>query len=183
MKTPAAKSLTGMFILMLIMLALFAGVWVRQHRDSTPENPQGVAADMLWKTSLPDLKQQPQPFSQWRGKVVIVNFWASWCPPCREETPEFVQLQKEFGAQGVQFVGIALDTAANAQAFATQVGINYPVLLGESAGDQLMAQLGNTANALPYTLILDRNGMIRHVQLGQLSAKQLRPLLPSLIKS
>jgi thiol-disulfide isomerase/thioredoxin len=103
--------------------------------------------------SLPDLDGKEQALGQWKGKVLIVNFWATWCVPCREEMPEFVKLQKEFGDRGVQFVGIAVDDPAKVRQFAAELGLNYPALIGGYGAIELSKSLGNRVGALPYTLV------------------------------
>ena len=113
--------------------------------------------------------------------MLIVNFWATWCVPCREEMPEFVKLQRELGAQGVQFVGIAIDDAAKVRDFAAELGLNYPALIGGYGAIELSRTLGNRVGALPYTLILDRDGNVRRTQLGPIKTADLRDILHQLL--
>ena len=75
---------------------------------------------------MPDVEGREQALGQWQGKVLVVNFWATWCAPCREEMPEFVRAQAELGGKGLQFVGIAVDQADKVRQFAQEIGINYP---------------------------------------------------------
>ena len=91
---------------------------------------RGKDAGALFGVALPDTSDREQSIGQWKGKVVIVNFWATWCVPCREEMPEFVKAQREFGGRGLQFVGIAVDDPAKVREFATELGLNYPALIG-----------------------------------------------------
>src|SRR5512137_44966 len=88
---------------------------------------RGKEAGALFGVALPDAKGREQSIGQWKGKVLVVNFWATWCVPCREEMPEFVKAQQELGPRGLQFVGIAIDEVAKAEAFAAELGLNYPV--------------------------------------------------------
>ena len=81
--------------------------------------------------SLPDMEGKSQALAQWRGKVLVVNFWATWCSPCLKEIPEFVRMQDKFGNQGLQFVGIAIDNPVKVREFAAKYRMNYPVLVGE----------------------------------------------------
>ena len=132
-------------------------------------------------TALTDLQGLSQPLDQWRGKVVIINFWATWCPPCRREIPEFIALQQELGPKGVQFVGIAIDAAQPVQRYAERQGINYPTLLGEERGMELSMQLGNWGAVLPYSVIFNRQGALVHYRTGAISRSQLRAPLKIVI--
>ena len=108
-------------------LALAAGVYVA--RSLWLSVPAADAAALL-AVALPDAEGQEQRLDQWRGKVLIVNFWATWCAPCREEMREFIRLQRADGAKGLQFVGIAVDQVDNVRQFAKEIELNYPALIG-----------------------------------------------------
>jgi len=154
-------------------LALGMGValWTRSAPDATA----------LLALSLPDTQGVAQPLGQWRGKVLVVNFWATWCAPCREEMPEFVRAQRELGPQGVQFVGIAVDKPDQVAQFAKQLDLNYPALIGGYDTVDVSKPLGNRLAALPFTVILDRQGHIVLTQVGPLKPNQLRSTLANLI--
>ena len=140
-----------------------------------------IPATTLPNTILDDLEGNPQNLQQWRGKVVILNFWATWCPPCRKEIPTFIELQEEFGGQGVQFIGVAVDNSRLAKKYSEDHGINYPNLQGDGAGLDLSIALGNKRSVLPYTVIFDRSGTIVDQHAGEMThsalMKQLTPLL------
>ena len=162
------------------LIALAAGVYVglesRQERSPEPSiAPAAIAR--LFATQLNDSASRPQAFAQWRGKTLVINFWATWCPPCREEMPAFSRLQSKYAANGVQFVGIALDTAEQVTTFAQQYPVSYPLLIADSAGAEMTRQLGNAQMALPYTLLLDAGGEVRFTRLGRVSEQELERLL------
>ena len=129
---------------------------------------------------LPDADGHEQALAQWRGKVLVINFWATWCAPCREEMPQFVATQARDGAKGVQFVGIAVDDVDKVRVFAREIGLNYPTLIGGYGAIELSRTLGNDLAALPFTIVLDREGRVVHTQLGPLRAAKLDGLLAEL---
>jgi thiol-disulfide isomerase/thioredoxin len=131
--------------------------------------------------SFPDLSGQPATIAGWRGKVVVVNFWASWCAPCREEIPGLLSLQRKYAGNGLQVVGIAVDSVDNSKSAAAALGIAYPVLIGGLGSIELTRQLGNKAGALPYTVILDRDGRLVATHLGLISEAKLEQLLRPLL--
>ena len=130
---------------------------------------------------LPDVEGRQQALAQWRGKVLVVNFWATWCGPCREEMPQFIAVQQRDGMKGVQFVGIAVDQADKVREFANEIGLNYPALIGGFGAIELSKALGNDLAALPFTIVVDRAGKVAHTQLGPLKAIQLDDLLRTLL--
>ena len=136
-----------------------------------------AAIAKLFAASLNDSSGKPQRLSMWRGQPLVVNFWATWCPPCREEMPAFSRLQSKYAASGVRFVGIALDTPENVAAFIQKVPVSYPLLMGDAEGLELTQQLGNTRLALPYTVVLDAHAEARLIRLGIVPESELDELL------
>jgi thiol-disulfide isomerase/thioredoxin len=147
--------------------------------DGTMATGVSDASDVeaLWKSELPDVNGVRISVAHWRGSVLVVNFWATWCAPCREEMPSFVALQSELAGKGVQFIGIAADQADKVDHFAKELGINYPLLVGGMEVLDLSTKLGNRISALPFTVVLDRQGRIVHRQLGILKPDKLRALI------
>ena len=130
---------------------------------------------------LLDLDGEPQPFNQWKGEIVILNFWATWCPPCRREMPSFIELQEQYGAQGVQFVGVAIDNPKMAQRYGSDHGINFPTLQGEQSGLDLSMMLGNHRSVLPYTVIFDRSGKVVSRRSGEIRHKEILATITPLL--
>ncbi len=161
------------------LAALGVGVWFGGRRTAT--DGAGRSASALLAVGLPDLDGREQALGQWKGRVLVVNFWATWCAPCREEMPEFVRAQSELGAKGLQFVGIAVDQADKVRQFAAEIGVNYPLLIGGYGAMELSKSLGNKLMALPFTIVVARDGMVAHTQLGPLRDAQLRAIVGQLL--
>ena len=136
----------------------------------------------MLETAFPDLDGKPHAVSEWKGRVLIINFWASWCPPCVEEMPEFAKLQDELGAKGVQFVGILVDDEADAaREFMKKTPVNYPILNGAIGGREWASSLGNRAEVLPFSVVFNQEGKAVHVQVGRFGREEvLRRVLPLL---
>ena len=135
----------------------------------------------LLATRLPDDKGAETSMADIAGKVTVVNFWATWCAPCREEIPDFVKLQAEYGGRGVRFVGIAAERAEKVPAFVREFGINYPILVGDMAAIELSRKLGDKAGALPFTVVLDADRKLVHRELGVLKPDKLREIFSKLL--
>jgi thiol-disulfide isomerase/thioredoxin len=132
--------------------------------------------------SLVDLQGQTHHNSEWQGKVVVFNFWATWCPPCVREIPMFIELQKKYADRGLQFVGIATNDPPQVVAeFVEDNGINYPILIGEGDAIDVAVNFGNRFGALPYTAIVDREGNIVLRKVGEMKRQKLeKTILPLL---
>jgi thiol-disulfide isomerase/thioredoxin len=160
----------------LIFVAIAVGAALAGYFLNPVSNP-GIDVETLLATSLPDLQGERRRVGEWKGKVLVVNFWATWCEPCVEEVPQFVRLQARHGDKGVQFVGIAVDQAVKVQDFAKTYGINYPLLIGQAGAIELARVAGNARGGLPYTLVLDRSGKVLTSFYGVVPEKQMERLL------
>ena len=159
--------------------ALAVGYWLHPwYGDATPDT--GKVAQLMAVT-LPDMDGKPQALAQWRGKVMVVNFWATWCAPCLKEIPEFVRMQQKFGPRGLQFVGIAIDNRDKVREFATKFRITYPVLIGEMDAIELVRVVGNDRGGLPFTVIVDRKGRLIGTELGGLTEKKLTAIIEPML--
>ncbi len=167
--------------LLFAAVALLAGTAGVLFSISRSGDTATGASQAVMATRLADLQGQSQALSQWRGKVLIVNFWATWCAPCREEIPVFIRLQEKYRTQGLQFVGIAIDQRDPVEVFAREFGMNYPVLLGGMETVETSRQAGNRVGALPFTLIIDRNGKIIATELGGIKEAKLEGIIKPLL--
>jgi thiol-disulfide isomerase/thioredoxin len=160
------------------LIALIAGVLVSQWL-SRPELADKPAINhffaQAWQT--PDGKIADT--QAWRGKVLVVNFWASWCPPCVKEMPTLDLLQQEFKQQNVLFVGIGIDSPSNIRQFLEKTPISYPIMIGGMDGSAIAKELGNTQGALPYTIVINASGKAVSSKLGTISEEELRNSIKS----
>ncbi len=161
------------------MAAIAAGVGA--YRFLLTGSPQDEAVAELRGLTLPDAAGTAQNFAQWKGKVLVLNFWATWCEPCREEIPALVRIQQKFASNGVQIVGIGIDSPGKIREFSKEFQINYPLTVGGLDQIDLSRRLGNKIGGLPYTLILDRSGRLIKTKLGGISEAELEQLLRPLL--
>ncbi len=167
---------TGLIIIAAI-IALGLGISARHLFPPTEKSDPST----LPAFNLPDLSGRQHNISEWQGKVLVINFWATWCPPCLKEIPVFIALQEHYTTKNVQFIGIALEDKEPVAKFAAASKINYPILLGGDNGITLAQQLGNNVGAVPYTLVVDRQGQIIHRHQGEFSKEQLVTIITPLL--
>lgn len=177
--------------LLWLAAALFAAslalAWVLMRSATVRELPplpavSGATVAALYATTLPDVAGRNQALAQWRGKVLVVNYWATWCTPCRAELPEFSKLHTRYAARGVQFVGIATEGADKVGPFAQEAPVSYPLLIGGQEAIKATLPFGNEPQAVPFTLVLDRDGQLRAAVLGRMHEEVLIRLLDSLVR-
>ncbi len=144
-----------------------------------PAQPGAVAA--LWRAPLTDLAGKPRELGgSYQGRVLVVNFWASWCGPCVREMPALADLSRQYASKGVQFVGIGVDSEQNVQAFLRKVPVDYPIFISGFGGADLARSFGNTAGGLPFTVVIDANGAVRSTKLGEITPDDLRRTLDAI---
>jgi len=170
-------------VLLLFGAALGWRAWFPSELADAEDAPRGVSLGpgVLYSTKLPDLQGHLQSLARWQGKIVVLNFWATWCEPCREEIPAFMRIQRTFAADGVVFIGIAVDTPDRVGAFVRSVGLDYPILLAENDGMELAGRAGDSAQALPFTAVVDRTGQVVRTRLGPYPAAALERSLRTLL--
>ena len=135
-------------------------------------------AGELLSASFADLSGRARRLSEWQGRVVLFNFWATWCTPCREEMPILdAATQKSMFA----VVGIGIDSAVKIREFAANYGIRYEMLVAGAEAIQLMEELGNTSGGLPFSLLLDRRARVAHRKLGPFSEEELDGVVTTLL--
>jgi len=163
--------------LLLALAAALGGWWVAERLVGARSGGEERRPDF----ALPDIEGRQRAISEWDGQVVVLNFWGSWCPPCLKEIPIFNALQREHGAAGLQFVGVAIDRLEDARRFADESELAYPSMVGVAEAMAVGERYGNTEGVVPYTVLIDRDGVIRHRLRGEVSREQLEPLILALL--
>lgn len=156
--------------------AFFAGTSLMKYIQSNSDEAKEAAAMVTQYRPgfvLPDLDGVQRNMDEWNGKVVVVNFWAEWCPPCKREMPMFMELQEQYASQGLQFVGIAIDEAFRVENFVDTLGVEYPILLGGEAALDVSKSYGNSIGTLPHTALVGRDGTILAIYRGEVARNAL----------
>jgi len=160
------------------LIALLGGIFTSQWISKTGlASEPSVMAFFANPWQTPDGKAANT--AEWQGKVLVVNFWASWCPPCVEEMPTLDLLQQEFLKQNVLFVGIGIDSPSNVREFLKITPVTYPIVIGGLEGSNLSKQMGNTQGALPFTVIINSKGKASYSKLGKIDEEELRKAIKS----
>jgi thiol-disulfide isomerase/thioredoxin len=169
-------------LIALVLLVTSGGILLLMARPSK----ETVVAERFQENktapefTLPDINGTLVKLSDFKGKVVALNFWATWCGPCRKEIPDFIELQETYGKDGLQFIGIALDEQGLSvvKPFADKYKINYPILLG----DEVVQSKYGGMNAIPVTILIDRNGVMRGRYVGMRTKAVMESLVLPLLK-
>lgn len=160
------------FLPALACVALFVATAVRAD-----------SAEPLFAATLSDLDDKPVGMSAYKGKPLIVNFWARWCGPCRDEIPELIKVRSKYKGRGLEVIGIAIEDKTEAvRDFAKAYEMDYPILLAKDKGLPLMQALGNARSGLPFTAVIDRKGNIVSKKLGVMRKPDLEAAAEALLK-
>ena len=176
-------------IILIVVLTLAAGVagFLASHQanQQTVLAAQSQAVDIIGQV-LPDfeaadLNDNLRSIREWEGQALLINFWATWCAPCRREMPDLMALHDELAGQAT-VIGIAMDFPEEVRGYVEELGIDYPILIADDlAGTRLVRKLGNTNGLLPYSVFVDREGVIRSLKLGELTREQAKKRLESMM--
>lgn len=168
----------GVAIAVLFGTALLVG-----QREVTPEVTKTAASGaavtpaVIFATELTDIDGRKRTLGEWSGKLLVINFWATWCAPCLEEIPDLVAAQSKYAAKGLQVIGIAADSPSKVRNFSEKLKINYPVLVDESGAIALSKRMGNRLGLLPFSLVLSPAGDIVMTRLGVFTPAELDRLV------
>lgn len=187
---------------MLVAVAMAEAVFAGEHPNHAgtgglvaPKDSAAISANILPTAannegetksfSLTGLDGVRHSLEDWKGKVVMLNFWATWCAPCLYEIPDLVALQKRYKARGLQIIGLGVDKEKKLRNVQRTLEINYPVLVVDPVDNSgLMKQWGNSSGAVPYTVVIDRDGRVAYVHHGLMNNEVFDEyVLPLLDKS
>jgi len=177
----------------ILVLAGLAGFYLERNlaQQKIDQENQHLAAStiapasLLGKTApefaMEDLEGHKKNIKDWHGKVVLLNFWATWCPPCKKEIPGFLELYQQYHPKGFDIVGIAIDNEQDVRDFVDTMGMNYTIIASNIEGTDLAVRYGNNIGALPYSVFIGRDGKIAYARPGGLSKQQTEKIIQSLL--
>ena len=167
-------------VVTLALAAAAVGFVSYKATQAPPAADSMAAAQFLPQFQLPDIEGVERAANEWEGRPRVVNFWATWCPPCRREIPLLIELQAQYG-NDLQVIGIAIDDMSEVRDYAADTGFNYPVLVGQ----QEAVALGNAVLSdwigLPFTAFVDAAGRIKKVHVGELHRQQAQEFLKEIL--
>jgi thiol-disulfide isomerase/thioredoxin len=174
------RSVARLVMTVLLMVVLGSGFrWLYLNRDQLMANESALPSEAeiasLWTTTLFDHSGKAYPLAQYRGKPVILNFWATWCEPCREEMPEISALA--IAHPEIAVLGLAIDEAAAVHEFTESTPVSYPLLIAENEGMPLAEALGNHKGVLPYTVVISAQGEVTQIFFGRVNREMLQKAL------
>jgi peroxiredoxin len=163
------------------LAALAAGGGVALYRLQ-PGSADADAVVLLQQLSLPDAEGKAYALAATAGQTVVLNFWATWCPPCIEEMPDLATLHREIAGRNGRVIGIGIDSPDNIREFASKHRFPYPLLVGGMGGTELSRRFGNSSGALPFTVVIAPDRQIAKRILGRVRLDQLRKVVEPLLR-
>ena len=169
------------FFTALVGIALIAGFTGNVAVPLPSASAQELSSDPVFASSFKDFARTMQPLSQWKGKTLVVYFWATWCKPCITEIPHLMKLYDKYRSRDVVIVGIAVDNADKVEKFTKEHGISYPIVYGGAEAVNLSKQMGNKVGGLPYSIVIDAKGKVVSTILGEIPKGKLEQILQQLV--
>lgn len=172
-----------LLLLAIGLVSMLAGTLLFNLLQPDPPRPPSASEAAIELHSIPliDLEGKQTRVGDWEANILIVNFWAPWCAPCRREVPTLIEFHRDYAQRGVRVLGIAYDSEPQVSRFANEYQINYPMFLAGNRAAMYNAAFGNPSGSLPFTALLDQNHRILFKHNGELSASQLREQLEALL--
>ena len=156
------------------------GGWAAWRRLE-PVDTGAAAVDLVYAQTLTSASGEAVDLGALRGQTVVLNFWATWCPPCVDEMPELAELHREISTRKATVIGIGIDSPSKIREFAEKHQFPYPLLIGGMNGSELAKQLGNASGALPFTVVIDAKGRVIDRKLGRIKLTALRSKVLSVL--
>ena len=171
------RKITQLVLAVLVVFSILKYFEVETHLKSWLPNTQGKKPQYIIQFSLQDLDGNMRSISEWSGRRVLINFWATWCVPCRREMPMLQNLYLNKDSHNIEIIGIAVDQNEPVRDFIHEYGIEFPILIGQSNAYEIMQQLGNTATTLPYTVVVEPDGLITWYKSTEVKPEDLPSIL------
>ena len=168
---------THIAIIILVFLVLASAYGVRKYNQRAPVFTSGQIGKVAPGFNLPSATEGQIKLADFKGKLVLLNFWASWCPPCRAEIPGFIKVQKEYEDKGFTILGAAIEDKEAVNAYMKEVGLNYPTVYGIEEVHGIAGIYGDPDGALPYSVLISKDQKILEVFAGFLSEAKLKKLI------
>jgi thiol-disulfide isomerase/thioredoxin len=173
-----------MIFIVAMAIAGTSGFVLQRYLATQDANNAATANPIIGQTrpefAMMDIEGNIRNIKEWDGQVVLLNFWATWCPPCLREIPDFIEVQHELAEHDFQIIGIAVDNETDVRDFVNTMSMNYPVMAGEMEAIELSQRYGNSIGGLPFSAVIDKNGKITHTITGELSKDRLKSILEQL---
>ena len=175
-------STVAYFVVMLILgYAIYFYFLSQTHKlNHSTSDSSKLSTEALFSANLPNENGVNQALNQYKGKIIVLNFWATWCPPCREEMPELSQLNIEHKNKNLIVLGIAIDELSLVKEFTHSTPVSYPLFVAENEGMAIASNLGNDKGVLPYTVIIDTHGKVVKTFFGRITKTLLETTISSL---
>lgn len=183
---------SGVALGCMVSLLMVGHAWAKIDGDADASKPRTSSMALPAKTNiawelpafkLKGLDGKIHSLDDWKGKVIVLNFWASWCGPCQYEIPEFARFQSRYGKDGLQILGMGLDDEKKLANVARTLGINYPVLVLDPLVDRkILSDWGNDTGIVPYTAVIDKDGRITYIHRGKMDAEVFADYVLPLLK-
>ena len=171
------RKITPLVLALLVVFSIVryfdVGTYIKTWRTNSEDNKPRYIVQF----SLQDLDGKTRSISEWSDRRVLINFWATWCVPCRREMPMLQNLYLNKDTHNIEIIGIAVDQNEPVRDFINEYGIEFPILIGQSNAYEIMQQLGNTATTLPYTLVVEPDGLITWFKNTELKSEDLPEIL------
>jgi thiol-disulfide isomerase/thioredoxin len=162
------RSLFAITALVTLILGVAIGFWRYQP------SPVTAPADWVFELDFPNTAGERVRLDSTRGRLTVVNFWATWCPPCIEEMPDLSRIHADLSPSNIKVIGLAIDSPSNVREFMSSRVFSYPLLITGAAGSEIARKLGNSIDALPYTVLIDEKGRVINQKTGRIHEDELR---------